>query len=188
MKKILAVLILIFTLPTPSQADDIRDFQIEGMSIGDSALDYFSEAKIKSNKKNWYKNKEVIGVEIEIASVQYDTVQIHYRKNDKTYKMIGINGLKFYNNNVEECYKQQNKIVKELKEFFPNINPTNQKKNHSADKSGESKIKFKSFHLKSKDIVSTACYDWSKKMKYWDHLRIGLVSFELNDWLKIAYK
>ena len=49
MKKFLAVLILIFTLQTPTQADDIKDFQIEGMSIGDSALDYFSEKEINDN-------------------------------------------------------------------------------------------------------------------------------------------
>ena len=56
MKKFLAVLILIFTLQTPSQADDIRDFQIEGMSIGDSLLDYFSEEEI-INKQNSYSDK-----------------------------------------------------------------------------------------------------------------------------------
>ena len=33
-------------LITPSQADDIRDFQIEGMSIGDSLLDFVNEDKI----------------------------------------------------------------------------------------------------------------------------------------------
>ena len=49
MKRLLTILILIFTLQTPSQADDIRDFQIEGMSIGDSLLDFFSEEEI--NKK-----------------------------------------------------------------------------------------------------------------------------------------
>ena len=49
MKRLLTILILIFTLQTPSWADDIRDFQIEGMSIGDSALDYFDKQEI--NKK-----------------------------------------------------------------------------------------------------------------------------------------
>jgi len=43
MKKILAILILIFILQTPSQADDIRDFQIEGMSIGDNLFDYITK-------------------------------------------------------------------------------------------------------------------------------------------------
>ena len=60
MKKFLAILIFIFTLQTPSQADDIRDFQIEGMSVGDSALDYFTEEDILSSKRDYQKNKKFI--------------------------------------------------------------------------------------------------------------------------------
>ena len=41
MKKLLGILVLIFALQASSSADNIRDFQIEGMSIGDSLLDYF---------------------------------------------------------------------------------------------------------------------------------------------------
>ena len=47
----LYLFLILFTLQTPSQADDIRDFQIEGMSIGDSLLDYFSEGEIKKAKE-----------------------------------------------------------------------------------------------------------------------------------------
>ena len=57
MKRLSLYLFLIFfTLLTPSQANDIRDFQIEGMSLGDSALDYFSEKEILDNKAPYYKN------------------------------------------------------------------------------------------------------------------------------------
>ena len=56
MKKFLAILILAFTLQTPSQADDIRDFQIEGMSIGDSLLDYFDKERIESYKTPYPKS------------------------------------------------------------------------------------------------------------------------------------
>ena len=51
MKKLLAIIILSLCFITPSQADDIRDFQIEGMSVGDSLLDYFSEKEIIKKKK-----------------------------------------------------------------------------------------------------------------------------------------
>ena len=48
MKKLSAYLFLIlFSFSAPSFADDIRDFQIEGMSIGDSLLDYMSKDEIK---------------------------------------------------------------------------------------------------------------------------------------------
>ena len=57
MKKFLAILILIFSLQTPSQADDISEFEIEGISIGDSALDFFTEGQIKDNSFDYYNDK-----------------------------------------------------------------------------------------------------------------------------------
>ena len=41
MKRLLLILILTFSFQSLTKADDIRDFEIEGMSIGDSLLDYF---------------------------------------------------------------------------------------------------------------------------------------------------
>ena len=86
MKKILAVLILIFTLPTPSWADDIRDFQIEGMSVGDSALDYFNKKEIKKFLKTYYaKSKKFYENENESTKyetydgVQFTFLQLFYR-------------------------------------------------------------------------------------------------------------
>ena len=59
MKKLSTYLFLIlFSFSAPSFGDDISDFQIEEMSIGDSLLDYFSEDVIKNNiRKNYYKYK-----------------------------------------------------------------------------------------------------------------------------------
>jgi len=42
MKRLLLILILIFSFQSLTKADDIRDFEIEGISVGDSLLDYFS--------------------------------------------------------------------------------------------------------------------------------------------------
>ena len=56
MRIFLTVLILIFSLQSWTKADDISDFQIEGMSIGDSLLDYFSEKEIKKNLVTYYKD------------------------------------------------------------------------------------------------------------------------------------
>ena len=46
MKILLSILVLIFNLQSFVKADDISEFEIEGMSIGDSLLDYFSEEDI----------------------------------------------------------------------------------------------------------------------------------------------
>ena len=47
MKKLLAIVVLSLCFITPSQADDIRDFQIEGISVGESLLKHFPESEIK---------------------------------------------------------------------------------------------------------------------------------------------
>ena len=62
MRVFLAVLVLIFSLQSLTKADDIRDFEIEGMSIGDSLLEYYEEEEIKKEinislkRKHQYKN------------------------------------------------------------------------------------------------------------------------------------
>ena len=90
MKIFLIILILIFTLQTPSQADDIRDFQIEGMSIGGSLLDYFSEEQIK--KEKFYEveqktDKEVAHFITDSNTGPYVTIKFSFKTNDKKYKI-----------------------------------------------------------------------------------------------------
>ena len=55
-KRLLITLILLLSFQSLTKADDIRDFQIEGMSIGDSLLDYFSETEIKNHNQKYYRH------------------------------------------------------------------------------------------------------------------------------------
>ena len=57
MKILLTLVVLFFS--TLVFADDISDFEIEGMSIGDSLLDYMSKEEIK-NKINSYNDNGYI--------------------------------------------------------------------------------------------------------------------------------
>ena len=82
MKRLLLILILTLSIQSWTKADDIRDFQIEGMSIRDSALDYFSKSKIIKGKQNYYKNKKVSVSWIPTDSEQYTGVQFHWWKKD----------------------------------------------------------------------------------------------------------
>ena len=59
MKKLCIYLFLVlFSLQIPSQADDIRDFEIEDMSVGVSLLEFFSKEEIKENKYFLYDTKK----------------------------------------------------------------------------------------------------------------------------------
>ena len=53
MKKISLIIVLSLCFTILSQADDIKDFQIEGISIGDSLLNYYDEKEIKNMKKTF---------------------------------------------------------------------------------------------------------------------------------------
>ena len=49
MKRLLLILILTFNFQTWTKADDISDFEIEGMSVGESLLNHISVEKIENN-------------------------------------------------------------------------------------------------------------------------------------------
>ena len=61
MKRLIAylflVLVLTFDFQSLTKADDIGDFEIEGISIGDSALDFYTKEKINEYYKDWYEPK-----------------------------------------------------------------------------------------------------------------------------------
>ena len=192
MKRLFLYLFLIlFTLPTPSQADDIRDFQIEGMSLGDSALDYFSKGKIIKGKQNYYKNKKASVSWIITNSEKFTGTQLHWWTNDKRFKIIAVSGIKKFINNMKGCYELQNIIDKELSGTFIDARRKAYKKKHIADPTGKSTDKSITYTLKDGNKAVVSCYDWSKKMedKYFDHLHLSLITKKFNDWLHYeAYK
>ncbi len=89
MKKLSTYLfLLLFSFQTSSQAGDIRDFQIEGMSIGDSLLDYFSAEIIEEKKKekiNFPKSKKFYRIVFKSNEVTYDFIGVYLKKNDSIY-------------------------------------------------------------------------------------------------------
>ena len=51
MKAVIVVLILTLSFQPWTKADDIREFEIEGMSVGDSLLDFYEISEIKESEK-----------------------------------------------------------------------------------------------------------------------------------------
>ena len=115
-------MVLSLFLITPSQADDIRDFQIEGMSIGDSALDFFSKQDIKENSWDYYKDKEYTPVQMPNFPFfkTYDYVDFDFKSNDPAYKIYALYGLINYHE-IKNCYEKMDEIVLEMSDTFKNI-------------------------------------------------------------------
>ncbi len=191
MRVLIAVLVLIFCFQSLTKADDIRDFEIEGMSIGDSALDFFSKSVLEKNKVlEWYDTKVFTPIaELKLRdSKTYTSFQIAVKTKDKKYKIESIGGFVFYKDDVSKCYKRLDSISKEIKGLFVNIKDLGKETyKHSYDKTGKSKITDIILRDNKGNEVIIACYDWSDHLPYWDQLRISINSNEYADWLNVAY-
>ena len=196
MKKILNILVLVLlTFQTPSWADDIRDFEIEGMSIGDSLLDYFSKKEIKDNTEiGYYANNEYTPVEFfQLSSFKtYDSVGLRYKTDDKKYIIDAIGGTLFCEKDIEKCNKKQKEIDLELSNMLKKSQRVDDKGKHSADKSGKSTFLHINFWLISGDVVVIELVDWFEKItneKGWtDNVNVSFRTEEFNDFLGIAFK
>ena len=96
MKRLLLIFILTLSFQSWIKADDIRDFEIEGLSIGDSLLDYFSEDKIKDSiVKDSYKHKDGKFLKIDIINHPfkfYDVLSVHV-KNLLQKEYLSVSGM-----------------------------------------------------------------------------------------------
>ena len=163
------------------------------MSIGDSALDFFSKEEILKNRKSYYKNKTYTPVEIRLPSSNkdYGFFRFAYKTGDKNYKILGMSGNIAYRNNISDCYKKQDEIVAELSEFFKNIARKDKKRTSmvTIDEPGDTKQVAVGFFFDSGDVAGVACYDYSKKSGHWDNLNVSIDTKEYNDFLiHKAYK
>ena len=181
------ILILILTLCTQfsTKADDIRDFEIEGMSIGDSLLEYFDKSEIKKNFL-YKSDKYYLFSSRKYNSENYDGVQFHIKKNDNKYLIAAIEGLKVFEKNFSDCLKIKETIVNSLKDEFKDSEIINDEGNHDYDLTGESKFYRTSIGINPQANyynMSVTCYDWSKKLenKYSDKLSVAIANDEFNE-------
>ena len=94
MRIFLSVLVLIFNLQSWTNADDINEFEIEGISIGDSLLQFFSEKEINSNLANWYNDNEYSTSLLSIENYEtYKDLDISFLSKDKEYKIVSLAGI-----------------------------------------------------------------------------------------------
>ena len=196
MKRLLAYLFLgLLFISAPSYADDIQDFQIEGISVGDSLLDYYSKEEIKKGKKNYYKDNEFLTFEVAHLSESrtYDGFQALYKAKDKKYIIYSITGVVDCKKDFTVCKKKWKEIVPELIEFFKNDTNISDVEtyNHKADKSGKSKATVVEFWFNNGDLSRVICTDWGKKLekenRWRDELKIILNAKEFADFLMYEY-
>ena len=189
MKRLLLILILTLSFQTWTKADDIKDFQIEGMSIGDSLLDYFSEKEIKNKKKllsiGGKRFNDYNKIYKEQDNKMYDRVVLYFKSNDTKYIIRTISGRNYYTNNINKCYDLQIDISNQIENTLNNTKKDILKKSKNNNfPNGDSYKNEIIFNLKDKSFIRIACYDYSKKdTNSRDRLSVQIATHEYNSWL-----
>ncbi len=176
MKKILWIVLLFFFLNVKAYTDNITDFNIENISIGDSALDYFNEPQIVNSELDWfnYSYKEYSTSLLPGKGI-YDWFKLTYKSNDDYFKILGIVGIIVKNKyDSKECNNQLDTAALEISRIFENTQQGKKQmfnivydpskifqKTNSNGKSTATSILF-DFNNGGEIILS--CYDMEKKV------------------------
>lgn len=185
MKWLLLILFLTLSFQSWTKADDIIDFEIEGMSIGDSLFDYFSESEIKEFAVTKYENSDKFYILTTVTSKfeLYDSLQFSVKKNDKKYEIYGMAGIIWFEKNVNECLIKKKEIEKDLNIIFKNSKIEAYKEMKLPyDPTGKSQQLSQIQYIIENGLISIECTDFSESMTiekgYTDNLKIATFSKE----------
>jgi len=176
MKKILWIVLLFFFLNVKAYTDNIADFNIENISIGDSALDYFNEPQIVNSELDWfnYSYKEYSTSLLPGKGI-YDWFKLTYKSNDDYFKILGIVGIIVKNKyDSKECNNQLDTAALEISRIFEN---TQQRKKQmfnivydpskifqETNSNGKSTATSILFDFNNGGEIILSCYDMEKKV------------------------
>ena len=186
MKKIIITIFIFFT-SFNIFADDISEFELEGLSIGDSALEYFTEEEILNGVEYFYKKDEYKHFELTSPKFsKYDSMHLYFKKNDNDYIIQGLDGTKLFINNISDCYKELIDVDLFVSSNFNYKSRDEYEYNHPDDQTGNSTVQ-DIFYVFNFGIIQLSCIDYSKKMRYYDHLRVSIQTQELDKFIYNDY-
>ncbi len=146
-----------------SYAESIKDIEIEGISVGESALKYFDKNLIENSSHdiprtdNKYRYASIYDGRFrdipEYSGYQnlakfnyevYDVIEINYLKDDKDFIIYGVAGSLSKNfgkrfTSEKECIALKEKIFDEIKPLYPNAKVLRKDTPAPVDPTGKSK-------------------------------------------------
>jgi len=206
MKKLLVLLLSFFLLNSPSVlADDFSDFSIEGVSIGDSLLDYMTEdeilKEIEANKNvrlTYLKEPDkYIQVTVQKDYSIYDYITVYIQNNssnkyvvdkNEKYTIISMRGYREYSENFDACIQERDEIEEILSSMFSNSKKQESISEYRDDSSGNSIVDYVSLAFDSGASIDIYCENLEETFRNSKNLPEGLgVSLkplEILSWLR----
>jgi len=164
-----------FSFQSWPKADDIRDFEIEGMSIGDSLLSYMNKNLIVNEINNkdfsYYYEDDFVSIstwEIKNNFKTYDDVGVVLKIGDNQHKIFSLEGTLYMdeNSNIQKCYNKQNEIALDIKNSLnlENNGDTWFVKKENLYKHQRS-IRYIDFELSDGGAIRVTCYEIIKGVR-----------------------
>ena len=190
MKKLLGIVVLGLFLSLNAKADDISDFEIQGISIGDSVLDYKTLEYVQNilNDENtfYYKKGKYAVIGLDISSNLYEGISATIKPKDKKYIIHGIEGRLFFPNDIEGCKNKKDEIANDILSIFPNKSYSNYNSAHDYDKTGKS-FYYSSYMKLPNGNIELYCFDWSNEITesvgFSDEFKLVITSREYREWI-----
>jgi len=189
MKRLLLILILTINFQSLSKANDIRDFEIEGMSIGDSLLDFFTEKEINNMKITEYPKSDkyiMLGYNSKTKFKNYEAMSFHIKKNDKKFIIHSLKAGNYYKKNFNECFSKKQKIINDLV-LNLNIKESDEYEYKYKIDDGNSVAYINDFILDNTDKIRVWCVNWSEatevKRNFTDNLSVALNPRYFLNWI-----
>jgi len=194
MNKLLLILILTLSFQSLTNADDISDFEIEGMSIGDSLLEFFNRNEILSTLKKQplngyiYPSKKYRSARFFSSKFgNYEHVIVSYRNKDKQFIIEHIMGVIEYKNNFSKCFIKINAVENAIDDFKSDFSKNKGTYYHAGDPTGKSEITQVGYEFANGPIILASCADWSKETNITDALRVEIQSKNFRIFVEETY-
>ena len=194
MKRLLLILILTLSFQSLTRADDIRDFEIEGISVGDNLFDHSAiinktKKQFSNAKLTFYPKSKRLAMWNIVSNnfKKYESVQFAIDPNN--FKIYSISGM-IYDLDKNECVSIQKSIIKSLEKDNPTaIKDIDDFDNLDyLDNSGESIANGIYLDFPSGDTFAVECYLYGKTYKENndsnDHIRVTIETKENREFLQ----
>jgi len=174
MKKIFFIIISILIFQNLSLADNIKNFQIEGMKLGDSALDYFSESQLEDYEQGWHNfNYNEYATSYMPGKGIYNWFLVSYKNDDNNFIIEGlVGGLEKSNYDIKECNNKMDVTALNISKLFKNTFQERKKSYELTQDAmqtypftGKSVVTSLSFNFIDGAKIILACYEMKKEAK-----------------------
>lgn len=198
MKVFLSILILIFSIQPFTKADDINDFKMEELSLGDSLLNFYNKKQIieemNSEYAFFYKDNKFVKLSIGKTNEFYmrtnlkiyDEIGVTIKPDDKNFIIYGLSGDILCQDDIQNCYTKQKEIISDLKVFFnKDIIIEKYEDKHWVDDTGKSIVNVTEILSKNKKLlISVSVYDMNEDLGYADQVSVEIASNEYEKFLR----